>query len=86
MSQDQTTQTQQEWRKMVDEQLSRLSSGLDEAARMEARSADQARAAIEELARLAKESLTWSAQMTAEWRRLTLEGARRAVDLMTARG
>ncbi len=51
---------------------------MDEWARLEQKGLEQARQAVEELGRMAQASLAYSAQLSAEWRRLSLEGARRA--------
>ncbi len=73
------------WRKLADEQIARMGQTFDEFAKLEAASIEQAREAVRELARLTEESLGYTARLAAEWRKLGLDAARSAADLMKPR-
>ena len=70
------------WKKMVEEQLQRFAAVQDEMAKAEQRHAEQVRAAIDEHARMMKESLAYAAQLSSEWRKLSLDAARRSADVV----
>ena len=72
-------------RKMVDEQLARMAAGYEEAAKMEAKFLEGARTAIEESARMFKDSLAYATQLSAEWRKVSLDAAKRASQLVQPR-
>ncbi len=55
-----------------------LQAMMEEWARFEQKGLEQARQAVDELGRMAQASLAYAAQLSAEWRRLSMEGARRA--------
>jgi hypothetical protein len=71
------------FKKLVDEQGVRVQSMFEEMAKLEARSMEQARVAIDESTRLMKSALDYQAQLSAEWRKLALEAAKRATELVT---
>lgn len=50
---------------------------MEEWARLEQQGFEQSRQAVEELARMAQASLAYAARLSAEWRRLSMDGARR---------
>ena len=87
---DQTTshtqQGQDAWKKMLEDHIGRVEQLQAEIARVEAQSAERTREAIDEMARMSKETLSYVGQLTAEWRRLTLEATRNAFGFMTPRG
>ena len=63
--------------------LDREALGGEEAARLQAQQVETARVAIDEVARLGKESLTWASELATSWRRMAVETTRRATDLFT---
>ena len=67
------------------EQLERTQKVMDELASYEAVAAQRARAAVADLAKLATDSLDYAAKLSAEWRKLAVEGSRRAVDQVAPR-
>jgi hypothetical protein len=79
----QTQQTVDGFKKIIDDQLQRANSFQDELGRLEQKGIEQARAAVDEAAKLAKESLTYAAQLGAEWRKMAIEATRRATEMMT---
>jgi len=50
---------------------------------MEAKALEQTKTAIEESARLSRESLAYQSQLAAEWRKASLEAARRTAQMWT---
>ena len=58
-----------------------LESARGEWTKLEQKSFKQAQKAIEELARLGQASLAYAAQISAEWRRMSLEAGKRATEL-----
>lgn len=73
------------WKKVVDDQIARMGSLYEEVAKFEGKGIEQARTAIDEFAKAMKESISYATQYTAEWRRVTMEAARRTAELMTPR-
>jgi ferritin-like metal-binding protein YciE len=59
--------------------------GMDEAAKLETKGMEQATSAIDELGKMQKDSLAYLAQLTTEWRKLTLEATKRTAELFAAR-
>mgnify|MGYP003596185373 CR=1 FL=1 len=74
------------YKKMMDEQLSRMEAAFAESAKLEQKSAEQTRAAIDEWAKLARESLAYPATLAAEWRKIMLETTRRSFEAMSPKG
>lgn len=83
MSDQKTSQTQQTpelgfpFLGMFDEQLKRWDALQKEMAKLEQKNLEQARLMIDESAKMMKESLEYSAKLSAEWRKLALETTRR---------
>ena len=71
------------WKKIVEDTMVRMPTVFEELAKLEQRGFEQARVAIAESARLANASLDFAMQLSAEWRKMTLDTARRAADLAT---
>jgi hypothetical protein len=69
------------WRKMIEDQVARVEAAQAEAARLEAEGAERAREAIEEMAGLSKATLAYMTQLSAEWRKLSLEATKNAAAL-----
>lgn len=74
---------QDAWKKMLDEQTTRMTGLYEEMAKTEAARMTQAAEAVDEMARLTKESFSYMAQLSGEWRKLTMEVAKKAVDMVT---
>ena len=73
------------FKKMMDEQLNRTASMFDEMAKLEAKAVEQARRAVEESGKLAEETLSYATQLSADWRRMSLDAFRKAADLWTVK-
>jgi hypothetical protein len=61
------------WRKALEDHMARTLSVVGRVSEMETKGQAQATAAIDEWARLMKETLSYQAELSAEWRRLGLE-------------
>lgn len=71
------------WKKVVEDTMVRMPTVFEELAKLEQRGFEQARVAIAESARLANASLDFAMQLSAEWRKMTLDAARRTAELAT---
>ena len=71
------------WRKAMEDGLDRMRGACEEFGRVEAQGAVQARTAIDEGARLMRESVQYATTLSAEWRRASLEATRRTLEMMT---
>ncbi|APR79985.1 Hypothetical protein A7982_05332 [Minicystis rosea] len=74
------------WKKMVDEQLARTELMFGEVARLQEQSLEQSRHAIDEMAKLTKDSINYFAQLSAEWRKLTIDAAKKSADFVSIQG
>ena len=70
------------WKRMVDEQTGRVESLYAEVAKLEDKGIERMHAAVEESARLMKDTFTWYGELSSEWRKVTLDATRRAAELM----
>lgn len=88
MAEKTASQTQQaaadQWKKIVEDQVARVQQLQDDLARFEQKGIEQMRTAVDESAKIAKESINYLSQLTAEWRKLSIDATRRAAELMTA--
>jgi hypothetical protein len=79
------TQVQQmaaEWQKVVAAQLANLENVLGELGKLEAKGVEQLVGTWEEAGRYAKDSLLQAEKIGGEWRKLGLEAARRAAQVI----
>lgn len=60
------------WKKASDDQLQRMQTMGDEWAKLEGKGFEQWSIAVDEMAKLTKESLAYTGQLAAEWRKLYL--------------
>ena len=74
------------WQKQVEEQMARTLAIYGRVAELETKGAAQATTAIDEWARLMKETLAYQAELGAEWRRLSLESMQNLAIFMPAKG
>lgn len=68
------------FKKATDEQLNRLGQMLDEAAKMQTRWFEASNQSIDESSELAKTSVKYFSDLSSEWRRLSLDGAKKAME------
>ena len=74
MADKNVTQTQHE-------QVERFAALLDEAGKAQAKWIEQNTAAINQMAEMMKQSLAYGAQLSADWRKVTVEAAKRTSEL-----
>ena len=86
MNPSQTQQIQDMFSKAATEHVGRVEAACAEAGRLESKGAEQARVLIDECARLARESMSYSMQLSDEWRKLAVEATRRTFEMMTPKG
>ena len=68
------------FKKATDEQLTRLGQMLDEAAKMQARWFEASNQSIEETGDLAKKSIKYFNDLSNEWRRISVESAKKTME------
>lgn len=66
----------------VDAQVARLEAFYAQLGELEAKALEQTTTALDESARLSRETLAYGASLAAEWRKASLEAARRTAQLM----
>jgi len=70
------------WKKAVEEQLGRVNQMVDEAARFERQGTEQLMRAIDEVARVQKESVTYMLKLNAECRHTALEAMKQGASFV----
>ena len=73
------------WRKTVEEQTARLGAMVEEIDLLQQKQVEQTTQALDEYSKLVRESFTYAAQLTAQWRRLALESSKRTAEMMAPR-
>lgn len=73
------------WKKMMDEQIARMEAMYGEMARMQEQTLEQSKKAVDDMAKLTKDSINYFGQLSAEWRKLSLEATKKAADFMTVK-
>lgn len=90
MSESKTSQVREAaqgaWTKVLGNTVARLELAGAEVARLQEHALEQNRVAIDEMAKLSKESFNYFGQLSAEWRKLTLDATRKAAELLTPQG
>jgi hypothetical protein len=79
------SQVNEFWKKGVEETTARMQAGVEELAKLEQLATEQARVALNDMARLQQESLTWANKVSAEWRRMGLDAFRKSAELFMPR-
>ncbi len=72
------TKAFEQWQKMTEESIQRASSFYGEVDKLEAKGIERSTVAIDEMSVIGKETLAYSMQLGAEWRKLTLEAIKNA--------
>jgi hypothetical protein len=89
MSEKQSSQPQQSapsfdpialWSQWTQDHIARVQAYCDELAGLEAKAYERAKAASQQMAVLANESLAYCEKLAAEWREMTLQATRRGTD------
>jgi hypothetical protein len=90
MSETKTSQVREAaqgaWQKMLADSIARMELASAEVARMQETALSQNRQAIDEMAKLSRDSVDYFGQLSTEWRKLTLEATRKAAELFTFQG
>lgn len=66
------------WTKAAEAQLASVAVVAGEVAKLEGKSLENAHTAVDEMAKMGKESLAYTAQLSAEWRKLWLDAAKKS--------
>ncbi len=69
------------WSKAFGDNVSRMEAFSTEVEKLQEKAAEQAAKNLDECARLAKETIVYTNELAAAWRKLVLDGTRRAADL-----
>ncbi len=88
MSENIFTQMQQNmglWTKAWDEQLARMTAVSEEIGKFEHKGVAQATTAVDEMAKMTRESFAYGSLIAAEWRKVTLDAAKRTTDMLSGR-
>jgi hypothetical protein len=80
----QLQQVQAFWMKAIEDTFGKTQAFYEELGKLDASRNEQATGAIDEMAKLTKESIAYSAALGAEWRRLTLEAIKRSTEMFTS--
>jgi ribosome modulation factor len=72
------------WTKAMTDQQHRAEALGEEWAKIQDKNIAQAGTVLDEIAKLTKESLAYQAQLGAEWRKLWMDGVKKATEPMTA--
>lgn len=90
MSESKTSQVREAaagaWKKMVDEHVARVELACGEVTRLQEQALAQNHKAIDEMAKLSRESVEYFGQLTTSFWKLTLEATRKTADLVTTQG
>jgi methyl-accepting chemotaxis protein len=82
----QVREAQDAWKKMMGDHAARMEQMYAETARLQAQGLEQSQKAVEELARLSKDSIQYMGQLSAEWRKLTIEATKKTAELWAVEG
>ncbi len=66
------------WQKMADDSFARAAAFYAQIDEIEAKNVERTEKAFQEMAKLTKETLAYSAQLGAEWRKISLESMKSA--------
>ena len=90
MSESKTSQVretaQAAWKKMVDDHLARVELACAEVGRLQDQALAQNHKAIDDMAKLSRDSVEYAGQLAAEWRKLTLDATRKTAELFGLQG
>lgn len=82
----QVREAQDAWKKMMGEHVARVEQAFAQTARFQEQGLEQGRHAIDELAKLSKDSIQYYAQLSAEWQKLAIEATKRTAELFAVQG
>lgn len=70
------------WKRLMDEHTGRVESLYAEMGKIEDKGFERMSAVVDEGARLVKDSFAWYGELSAEWRKMTLDATRRTAELV----
>lgn len=79
----QSQQFMDAWIKMTQEQLSRMDEMQESVKKLQGQAIERTREAIDESARLMKETLNYTTQLSEEWRKVTTDAVKKATESLT---
>lgn len=79
----QLQQVQAFWMKAIEDTFGKTQAFYEEMGKLDASRNEQVSGAVDEMAKLTKESIAYSAALGAEWRRLTLEAIKKSTEMLT---
>jgi hypothetical protein len=74
-------EAQDAWKKMMGDHVARMEQVYAETARLQEQGLEQGRHAIDEMAKLSRDSIQYAADLSAEWRKLTIEATKKTAEL-----
>ncbi len=83
MAQSDVSQVHNMFSRAAEAQLARIEAFYTQLAETEQKALEQSKQAIEESARLSRETLAYSSVLAAEWRKASLEATRNAFKMMS---
>jgi len=89
MSESKNSQVQEAghaWKKMVGDHVTRVEQAYAEVARVQEQALVRNRQAVDDMAKLSRDSLDYVGQLSASFFKLTLEATKKAADLVTFQG
>ncbi len=78
-----TQQFAENWKKMAGEPMKQFEEVIANINTMQEQSVERASDAIDGSAKLVKDSLRYSQELTQQWRKLSLDASKRAAEMMT---
>jgi hypothetical protein len=79
----QSQQIKDAWHKAMAEQASRVEGMFGELAKLEEKTLEQACSQLDEAARLTKVSLAYASELSAQWRKLMVDAAKRSAEMVS---
>lgn len=73
------------WRKLMDDQMARMGSLFEEVGKLNEKALAQTMTAIDETAKLVKETVTYANTLGTEWRKVTMDATRQAAEAVKSK-
>ncbi len=89
MSETKTSHVQQAqgvWKKLCDDQMARVEQFYTQVAKVEGQGVSQMTNAVAEMNKLSLDTFNYFGQLSAEWRKLSLDAAKKTTELLTPQG
>ena len=79
----QSQQIKDAWHKAMADHAARIEGVFGELAKMEAKTLEQACTQLDEATRLTKVSLAYASELSAQWRKLMIDAAKRSAEMVS---